>query len=280
MADQGYRGEDGLFDHGFPDTLAEFVEVSEVFHGDVDGLAEREEHFSPGLEKGVKFEGAEVFGAVALRHALFFLDLHQLREDFVLCDALVSDAHGQDGHLAVFIDGALGHAEDAVGQFPDFAVVGAPGLGVDEDRFGFAEDLFGQVIVEGLEVDYVLFLPEILFFYAFAVQADAFDFRQHLLEVAVEKIFSGDGTGVIADGFQQNAVDEEIVEVALVSGADNDRDASWDRLEILYAAQHDVPDAGLGNGQNNPPDVIRVLLIVMVADLVPEFSFQLFSRKI
>ena len=68
--------------------------------------------------------------------------------------------------------------------------------------------------------------------------------------------------------------------MALVSGADNDRDAPWDRLEILYAAEHDVPDAGLGNGQNDPPDVIRVLLIVMVADLVPEFRFKLFSGKI
>ena len=58
-----------------------------------------------------------------------------------------------------------------------------------------------------------------------------------------------------------------------MSGAYYDGDASGDRLEIFYAAQHDVPDAGLGNGKDDPPDEIRVLLIVMVADLVPEFSF-------
>lgn len=57
-----------------------------------------------------------------------------------------------------------------------------------------------------------------------------------------------------------------------MSSADDDGDASRDSLEILYAAQHDVFYAGLGNGKNDPPDVIRVFLIVMVADLVPEFS--------
>lgn len=155
----------------------------------------------------MKPEGADVFGAIALRHAFLFLDLLKLREDFVLGHALVGDAHGQDSHLAVLVDGSFGHAEDAVGQLSDFAVVGAPGLGVYEDRFGFFEDLFGQIIVESLKVDDVLFFPEILFLYAFAVKADAFDFRQHLLEVAVEKVLPRDGAGVVAESFQKDAVD-------------------------------------------------------------------------
>ena len=65
--------------------------------------------------------------------------------------------------------------------------------------------------------------------------------------------------------------------MALVSGADDDGDAPGYRFEILYAPQHYVFDGGLGNGENDPPDVIRVVLIVVVADLVPEFGFQLFS---
>ena len=202
MADQGNGREDGLVKHGVPDFFAQFVQVPEVRHCNVDRFAERKEHFAPGLEKGVEFEGAEVFGTVALRHAFLFLDLHQLREDFVLRDALVCDAHGKNGHLPVFVDGSFGHAEDAVGELSDFAVVGAPGLGVYEDSFRFLEDLFGKVIVESLKVDDVLFLPEILFLYAFAVKADALDFREHSFEVAVEKVLSRDGAGVVVELFQ------------------------------------------------------------------------------
>lgn len=119
---------------------------------------------------------------------------------------------------------------------PDKALgIDLPGLGVDEDRFGFFEDLFGQVIVEGLKIDDVLFLSKILFLDALPVEADALDFGKHGLEVAVEKVLPGDRAGVVLQGLKEHAVYEKIIEMALVRRADDDGNAPGDGLEVLDA---------------------------------------------
>ena len=280
VADQGNWSEDGLFDHGVPDFFSQFVQMPEIFHRYVDRFAEGEQNSSPGLQKGVQLEGIEILRAVTLGHSFLILYFLQLMENLVLRDALVGYAHGKDGHFAVFVDGSLGHAEDAVGQLTDFTVVGTPGFRIDQDRFGFAEDLFRQVIVEGPQINDVFFFPEVLFLDALPVEADALDFWQHGLEISVKEIFPGDGAGVIFDGLQEHAVDEKIIQVALVGGADNDRNVLGNGLEVLDAAQHYVLDAEFGDCQDHPPDMIRVLLVIVVADLLPETSFQFLFGKI